>query len=346
MFRKRLPYGFTLVELLVVIGIIALLISILLPALNRAREQANLIECQSNLRQMGQLCMIYTGDNQGFLPYGYAYTSYTSNTLSSGNKGWWDEPTWAWADALQLQVSNLTQANGGTWETNALQSGTTNAQLSNMALDFNGAFHDTDVADLPRTQRDCDYTANMRIFPALGIIDQFSTSPTNSNGTGGYPLRTISSIQRSAQVMAIWCGACNLTLGTNQGVDYPDGYIDQELDDSASCSFGYCSCYPEIPFSQNWYNPANYSKPIALGQEGFWSGNGVPLPVIESQNVDWVNASTGYNNVCNMRFRHMNNTTGNFLFLDGHVESRALGQVRAMDISCNPSNVFGPLQYP
>ena len=68
MVRRRGSPGFTLIELLVVVAIIALLVSILLPSLGKAREQAKKSFCANNLGQFGRATHIYVGEYKYFPP--------------------------------------------------------------------------------------------------------------------------------------------------------------------------------------------------------------------------------------------------------------------------------------
>lgn len=66
--------GFTLLELLVVISIIAILIAIMLPAISLVRDQARSVVCRKNLAQIGLAHLAYAGDNEGFIPWPAGYT--------------------------------------------------------------------------------------------------------------------------------------------------------------------------------------------------------------------------------------------------------------------------------
>jgi prepilin-type N-terminal cleavage/methylation domain-containing protein len=85
--RESTLQGFTLVELLVVVGVIAVLVSLLLPALGAARAQARRTACLSNLRQTHQAMLLYANDHDDRVPLGYRQTRQFNSMVYSGTAG-------------------------------------------------------------------------------------------------------------------------------------------------------------------------------------------------------------------------------------------------------------------
>jgi prepilin-type N-terminal cleavage/methylation domain-containing protein len=151
--RHQQRHAFTLVELLVVIGIIALLISVLLPSLNRARQAGNLVDCQARLQQMGQALQIYTAQHKGLLPWSVIDHSepWTDATLPNASNR---ETLWWWFFTLSEVVNKNTLAPDGA------------------VRNLSPIFRDRDTIDHPSGQRFVNhYTANPRLFYRADVAD-------------------------------------------------------------------------------------------------------------------------------------------------------------------------------
>jgi len=164
--------GFTLVELLVVIGIIAVLISLLLPALNKARQSGQTLSCLANLRQIGMGITMYAGDNQGMLP-----------------PGQWPN----WGDGSSDQVLWYTLINpymggkGNSWYTTgcAYAAGTSVPTADQIPVNLSPVFI---CAGANISAGYEHYSCNPVIMPAQGNINAQNYGKGNGTSAGGMPM--------------------------------------------------------------------------------------------------------------------------------------------------------------
>lgn len=181
--------GFTLVELLVVIGIIAVLIGILLPTLGRARQSANNVKCMANLRQIGSALQIYAGANKGVMPYGFVFTG----QAIPGSTAWTAES----ADWTTLLMSVLKKTGGIGYDSQD-KVGTANQGVR-------AIFTCPEVDRVVTVQAFVShYSSHPRLLPDLGGTDWYRGMPL----TGLKPYR-IAKVKRASEIAVIFDGTVN-----------------------------------------------------------------------------------------------------------------------------------------
>ena len=284
--------AFTLVELLVVIGIIALLISILLPSLNRVRQQANSLKCLSNLRQFGTLIQMYAQSNKGSLPIGSWDGSVPvgSTTTTKAEK---DKHQTDWTFLLEALLrrdgNDLTVVGraGPSTSRKVFIDTDTIAPPGNLASMADGS-------DLTH------YSCHPMLMPNINAKWPNSGDP-NATLLTPYKMGTV---KRSSEVVLIFDGV-QVTGDPNAG-----------LGGWRAVSVGY-----RIDSDYSYANPTRFQAKPFLNYNSPTADNSSSVAGQTNKDVNSFGSGTGDGGI---RWRHMKNTTANFLFVDGHCEGKRL----------------------
>lgn len=286
----RRSAGFTLVELLVVIGIIALLISILLPALGKARDSANKVKCEATLHSLGEGVAIYASVNKGTLPMGVFWDG--AANVNDRATDW----------VLLVQASLVKGAPAD--YTGFL------AKPAFAGLDARRMFMCSEAPDVSFSNAEAGgqfivtncvcYSCN----PAV-LGGQIYNAGPNVSGSAVPPMRLSTSRHPSEAAML---------FDASVTFDKGSGTIAQESDnpDAVSLDNGGFTTYQGL--SAAYY--AKFTPASGLGN----SVDMTPIPSTAAADCN----KDGANNTLNIRFRHMKNTVANVLFIDGHVQSFTL----------------------
>jgi hypothetical protein len=235
-----------------VIGIIAILIGVLLPALARARQAANSTNCLSNLRQIGQAIHMYVNANKGSLPYGY------------------------WDGGAQPQLA-------GDWSTLLLNTmsgkyGSNYNELSGQAARLKDAFRDKDTIE---GKGFIHYSSHPRLMPNIGMLEP-DPAITIVPKPNLKPYK-LSKIKRSTEVVLIMDGAqIGQVPGNPDPALWQSFAVADKLDRYNLRSGG-------APFSYLWFDRASARPDTSIdpGPNADTSTEQPNDPNIPDRNIRW-----------------------------------------------------------
>ena len=296
--RRR--QGFTLVELLVVIGIIALLISILLPSLNKARQAANKTACLSNLHNMAVSLTGYLSTFKGGLPPGVDYSRQVT---------WWS--------LLAQQMGNHYQAVqnlGATTPATILTGNDSNPSqiAANMAMAAGdnrlGVFRDKDAIDT-NPHSVINYSCHPLLMPDIYLSYPAGFLETSLQNTLRRPYN-VTRIPNPADLVLIFDGSQSISADLTA-----TGTVPVAAGDASACAYN---------LDNNRIGNTAATNPgvtYLLTNSGVNLGASIDAgPNVDSPN-DPVAANDPLRKWANIRWRHSGNKVANCLFVDGHAAS-------------------------